>query len=145
MNKYIRRIKSKINRGNQKQLHITDLPPEALARIFDLCSYDDLARRVRLVCKRFCDVATSVLNQGISNLGPKIDRAMADSVSRLEEGRSLEELLVKTDSISFAISDVVHRIGQGRSTEQQTLTLQHYMALMSMKFEVRERGKAESL
>ncbi|XP_021922816.1 uncharacterized protein LOC110831288 isoform X2 [Zootermopsis nevadensis] len=107
MNKFIRCIKSKIKRDNEgpdkvgacsrqlRQLHITDLPPEVLALIFEHCSYDVLGRQVRLVCKRFCDVATSVLNCGFSTLGPKIDRAMADAVSLFEEGRTLEELLYR--------------------------------------------------
>ncbi|KDR17960.1 uncharacterized protein LOC110831288 isoform X1 [Zootermopsis nevadensis] len=149
MNKFIRCIKSKIKRDNEgpdkvgacsrqlRQLHITDLPPEVLALIFEHCSYDVLGRQVRLVCKRFCDVATSVLNCGFSTLGPKIDRAMADAVSLFEEGRTLEELLVTTQPFTAAMVDVVPRIGQGRTTEQQMLIDQHYIALMIMKWRYR--------
>ncbi|KDR18809.1 uncharacterized protein LOC110830511 [Zootermopsis nevadensis] len=153
MKKFIRFIKSKIKRGNEESdnvgacsqrepkpsgLHITDLPPVVLARIFEHCSYDVLARRVRLVCKRFCEVATSVLNRGFSTLGQKIDRAMVDAVSHFEEGRTLEELLVKNYPFTLATQDVLPSIGQCRSTEQQLLMDQHYIALMLMKGQYRE-------
>ncbi|XP_021925476.1 uncharacterized protein LOC110832631 isoform X2 [Zootermopsis nevadensis] len=152
MNKFIRRIKSKLERGNegsdkggacsqQEQepsgLHITDLPPEALALIFERCSYDVLARRVRLVCRRFCEVATLLLNCGFLTLGPKIDRAMLDAVSRFEEGRTLGELLVKTHPFTLAMVGDLPRVGKGRPTEQQLLMDQHCIALMNMKYKYR--------
>ncbi|KDQ96812.1 hypothetical protein L798_05788 [Zootermopsis nevadensis] len=156
MNKFIRSIKSKLKRGNEgpdkvgacsqqeRQLHIMDLPPEVLGLIFEHCSYDVLARRVRPVCRRFRDVATLVLNCGFLTLGTKIDRAMVDAVSHFEEGRTLGELLVTTFPFTSAMVDVVPRIGQGRPTEQQLLMDQHYIALMLIKDRVRER-KTESL
>jgi hypothetical protein len=115
MNEFICCIKSKIKRSNegpdkvgacsrqQRQLHITDLKSEVLALIFENCSHDILARRVRLVCRRFRDVATLDLYRELLTLSSKIDRAMVDAVSRLEESRTLGELLVKTHHFSSAI------------------------------------------
>ncbi|XP_021934135.1 uncharacterized protein LOC110836822 isoform X1 [Zootermopsis nevadensis] len=152
MKKFIRRIKSKIERDNegagkveacseQEQepsgLHITDLPPEVLALIFENCSYDFLARQVRPMCRRFRDAAALVLNCGFSTLGPKIDRAMVEAVSDFEEGRTLGELLVSTFPFTSATVNVLPRIGRGRPTEQQLLTDQHYIALMMMKCQYR--------
>ncbi|XP_021941448.1 uncharacterized protein LOC110840611 [Zootermopsis nevadensis] len=118
-------------------LHITDLPPEVLALIFERCPYEVLARRVRLVCKRFCDVTTLVLNCGFLTLGPKIDRAMVNAGSRFKEGRTVEELLVIFHPFSSDMVDDLYRTGQSRTTEQQLLMDQHYIALMLMKFEYR--------
>ncbi|KDR13480.1 uncharacterized protein LOC110835345 [Zootermopsis nevadensis] len=148
MIKFIRCIKSTIKRGNegqdkvgacsrqQRQLHITDLPPEVLALIFEHCFYDFLARQVRLVCRRFRNDATLVLNCGFLTLGPKIDRAMVDAVSRFEESRTLEELLVTTRPFRSATVEDLPRIGQGR-TNEQVLMDQHYIALMMMKWRYR--------
>ncbi|KDR22458.1 uncharacterized protein LOC110826878 [Zootermopsis nevadensis] len=103
MIKFIRFITSKIRSGSdgqndvgacgqqEQQLHITDLPTEVLALIFEYCSYNVLAGQVRLVCKRFCDVATLVLNWGFSTLGPKIDRATVEIVPRMGQVQTKEE------------------------------------------------------
>ncbi|KDR12634.1 hypothetical protein L798_13607 [Zootermopsis nevadensis] len=152
MNKFIHCIKSKLKRRNERLdkvgacsqqeqepsgLHITDLPPEVLALIFENCSYDFLARQVRPMCRRFRDAAALVLNCGFSTLGPKIDRAMVEAVSDFEEGRTLGELLVSTFPFTSATVNVLPRIGRGRPTEQQLLTDQHYIALMMMKCQYR--------
>jgi len=64
------------NTCSTHKLHFTDLPTDALVNIFRYCSYEDVATEIRPVCRRFCDVATMVLNSGFSTLGPKIDRAI---------------------------------------------------------------------
>jgi hypothetical protein len=58
------------------KLHITALPTDVLANVFRYCPYEDVALQLRPVCRRFCDVATMVLNSGFSTMGPKIYRAM---------------------------------------------------------------------
>ena len=59
-----------------RELSITDLPRDALSQIFQYFSYEDIAVKLRPVCREFCKVATYVLNSGLATLRSRIERAM---------------------------------------------------------------------
>jgi hypothetical protein len=69
-------------------LHITELPTEVLVLIFESCPYQVVSENLRQVCKRFREVATSVLNHSFSTLGSKIDSAMMVVDSRMTQART---------------------------------------------------------
>jgi hypothetical protein len=69
-------------------LHITELPTEVLVLIFECCPYEVVSKDLRQVCKRFREVATSVLNHSFSTLGSKIDRTMKTVDCRINQART---------------------------------------------------------
>jgi len=77
---------------HSRKLRITDLPADVVANVFRYCCYEDVAVQLRPVCRRFCDIATMLLNSGFSTLGPKIDRAMVAVELNMSHARNDPDL-----------------------------------------------------
>lgn len=73
-------------------LSITALPTEVLAHVFEYLPYRVVAQDLRLVSRRFRDVATLVLNSGFLTLGPTIERTKMVVKSRVMQAPAETEL-----------------------------------------------------
>lgn len=76
----------KINRN------ITELPTEVLVLIFKNFSSSEVAKQLRLVCRRFSHVAALVLNSELSTLGRRIVRSMDAVEEHMKTAQTVSQL-----------------------------------------------------
>lgn len=80
--------------GSHKiKLNITELPTEVLVLIFKNCSSREVAEQLRLVCRRFSQVAALVLNSELSTLGKRIGRTMDAVEERVNRTQTVSQFL----------------------------------------------------
>ncbi|KAJ8667357.1 hypothetical protein QAD02_009019 [Eretmocerus hayati] len=83
----LKELQEERRRNLSSRRGLNDLPPEMLEMVLRFLSYDDIAKHVRLVSKKFCWVSTTLLNSGLLSAGTRLHGVMRLLEERIRQAK----------------------------------------------------------